>query len=101
MSVGRTPRLQAHHSSATAHDRQECWQLNDFFTCGAREGGEHWFARAMAHDERPSLSALLAGQEAGTWVVWTADMATILSTARTPEEAIEKAHIQPPSTPPM
>jgi hypothetical protein len=49
----------------------------------------------MGDEEKSSLSALLAGQKAGTWVVLTADMSTILSTASTPEEAIDKAHIQP------
>lgn len=43
----------------------------------------------------PSLSALLQGQEAGTWVVLSPDMSQILSTAKTPEEALEKAHLGP------
>jgi hypothetical protein len=52
----------------------------------------------METEKRPSLSTLLAGQAPGMWVVLTADMSRILSTASTPEEAIEKAHIPPPTS---
>jgi hypothetical protein len=49
----------------------------------------------MEIDGKPSLSTLLAGQRAGTWVVLDADMSKILSVASTPEEAIERANIEP------
>jgi len=47
----------------------------------------------MDTEKNPSLSGLLEGQPVGTWVVLTPDMTAILSTASTPEEALEKAHI--------
>ena len=45
-----------------------------------------------------SLGRLLAGQRPGTWVVLDPSMSTVLSAAATPEEAIEKAHISPPTS---
>jgi hypothetical protein len=47
---------------------------------------------------KPALDALLAGLAAGTWVVLDPDMSRILSKGSTPEEAIEKAHISPPTS---
>jgi hypothetical protein len=52
----------------------------------------------MEIQEKPSLSVLLAGQQPGTWVVLTPDMSKILSTAGSPEEAIEMANISPPTS---
>ena len=52
----------------------------------------------MEHQGQTNLAALLAGQKAGTWVVLTADMSRVLSAASTPEEAIEQAQIQPPTS---
>jgi hypothetical protein len=52
----------------------------------------------METEKRPSLSTLLAGQPPGMWVVLTADMSRILSVASTPDEAIEKAQIPPPTS---
>jgi hypothetical protein len=62
------------------------------------KGEKDSFLAVMEKEQKPSLASLLAGQEAGTWVVLTADMSRILSTASTPEEAIEKAHIPPPTS---
>lgn len=47
----------------------------------------------MEANKIPSLSELLEGQKAGTWVVLSPDMSQILSTAKTPEEAMERANI--------
>jgi hypothetical protein len=46
-------------------------------------------------ETKPALSALLAGQPAGTWVVLDPDMSRILGAALTIEEAISQAHIEP------
>ena len=40
----------------------------------------------MEEDKIPSLSELLQGQEAGTWVILSPDMSQILGAAKTPEE---------------
>ena len=47
---------------------------------------------------KPALDALLAGLSVGTWVVLDPGMSKVLSAATTPEEAIEKAHIPPPTS---
>ncbi len=45
-----------------------------------------------------NLAELLAGHEAGTWVVLDPGMSRVLSSAPTPEEAIARAHISPPTS---
>ena len=51
----------------------------------------------MAPPHAP-LDRLLAGHRPGTWVILDPSMSRILSAAATPEEAIEMAHISPPSS---
>jgi hypothetical protein len=46
-------------------------------------------------ETKPTLSALLAGQPIGTWVVLDPDMSRVLSAAPTVEEAIRQARIEP------
>jgi hypothetical protein len=47
----------------------------------------------MSSAVKPKLDALLTGQPVGTWVVLDASMSKILGAAKTPEEAMRKAHI--------
>ena len=49
----------------------------------------------MSASTKPNLSALLEGRPAGTWVVLNSQMSKVLGAARTPEEAIRKAHVKP------
>jgi len=44
---------------------------------------------------KPNLSALLEGRPAGSWVVLNPQMSRVIGAARTPEEAIRKAHVKP------
>jgi len=48
----------------------------------------------MSASTKPNLSALLEGRPVGTWVVLNPQMSKVLGAARTPEEAIRKAHIK-------
>ena len=49
----------------------------------------------MSASVKPNLSALLEGRPAGSWVVLNPQMSKVLGAARTPEEAIRKAHVKP------
>lgn len=49
----------------------------------------------MSAAVKPNLSALLEGRPPGTWVVLNSEMSKVLGAARTPEEAIRKAHVKP------
>ena len=44
---------------------------------------------------KAKLDALLTSQPVGTWVVLDPEMSKILGAARTPEEAIRRAHLPP------
>ena len=49
----------------------------------------------MSASAKPNLSHLLEGRPAGTWVVLNPQMSKVLGAARTPEEAMRKAQVQP------
>ena len=53
----------------------------------------------MSSSAKPNLSALLEGRPAGSWVVLNPQMSKVLGAARTPEEAIRKAHVKPVTSP--